>query len=446
MRATTRRTGRYKDQSIGDTPKVYTIAVDGKPTKVVGVGCKNGGFYVLGPTTGGIAGHTPIYTGPPAYPLAPAAGPADARPAELDRRACRPAARPTGDDLHQRNRCPPAGLARRARCERQPPTGGRVVAICAGHAGPSAGGTSGPRSPRSAGPPPKPVYTDVGDPVASGIAVANGVVYFTAVASGKLVALDAATGEVLKEIDLGPVWSGPSVSRGRVYVGTGNTLFSRPITRRSSQEVHRRPLLLRLAGRGRGRPTGIGEIADASWRCAVIRAVVRCGCNRHERMKRRNGAVPSALPASVCQKAVDRVICQVLRGLLGFSLLLTPSTGRSYGCRPRAGSARLSGPFATSTGLPHHEDCDETLAFVGRRIRANRYQRLLLLSAKLIRHRGACATRHRRSIRPRRSCSNYTVVQPQVVQPQYVQPTTYVQPQTACQPVVCQPVCAPCCQ
>jgi hypothetical protein len=31
---------------------------------------------------------------------------------------------------------------------------------------------------------------------------------------------------VLKEIDLGPVWSGPSVSRGRVYVGTGNTLFN----------------------------------------------------------------------------------------------------------------------------------------------------------------------------------------------------------------------------
>ena len=31
---------------------------------------------------------------------------------------------------------------------------------------------------------------------------------------------------MLKEIDLGPVWSGPSVSRGRVYVGTGNTLFS----------------------------------------------------------------------------------------------------------------------------------------------------------------------------------------------------------------------------
>src|SRR4029450_8776060 len=76
------------------------------------------------------------------------------------------------------------------------------------------------------GPPPKPVYSDVGDPVASGIAVANGVVYFTTVASGKLVALDADNGSVLKEIDLGPVWSGPSVSRGRVYVGTGTTPFN----------------------------------------------------------------------------------------------------------------------------------------------------------------------------------------------------------------------------
>jgi outer membrane protein assembly factor BamB len=52
--------------------------------------------------------------------------------------------------------------------------------------------------------------------------VANGVIYFTTVASGKLIALDATTGDLLKEIDVGPVWSGPSISRGRVYVGTGN--------------------------------------------------------------------------------------------------------------------------------------------------------------------------------------------------------------------------------
>ena len=52
--------------------------------------------------------------------------------------------------------------------------------------------------------------------------------YFTTTVSNKLVALDAATGrELLKdEIDLGPVWCGPTVSRGRVYVGTGNQLFA----------------------------------------------------------------------------------------------------------------------------------------------------------------------------------------------------------------------------
>ena len=76
------------------------------------------------------------------------------------------------------------------------------------------------------GTPEKPAFTNVGDPVASGIALANGVAYFTTTVSNKLVALDTATGNVLKEIDLGPVWCGPTVSRGRVYVGTGNLLFS----------------------------------------------------------------------------------------------------------------------------------------------------------------------------------------------------------------------------
>ena len=42
------------------------------------------------------------------------------------------------------------------------------------------------------------------------------------------MALDALTGKLLKEIDLGPVWTDPSVSRGRVYVGSGNTLFNPP--------------------------------------------------------------------------------------------------------------------------------------------------------------------------------------------------------------------------
>ena len=54
----------------------------------------------------------------------------------------------------------------------------------------------------------------------------GGVAYFTTTVSNNLVAIDAATGKSLKEIHLGPVWSGPVVSRGRVYVGTGNLLFS----------------------------------------------------------------------------------------------------------------------------------------------------------------------------------------------------------------------------
>jgi outer membrane protein assembly factor BamB len=106
-----------------------------------------------------------------------------------------------------------------------PPTGGRVVALSADtqrelwrHERPRIAAIGGSAA--------KPMYKDVGDPVASGLALANGVLYFTTTASGKLVVLDAAQGTLLKEIELGPVWSGPSVSNGCVYVGTGNTLFN----------------------------------------------------------------------------------------------------------------------------------------------------------------------------------------------------------------------------
>jgi polyvinyl alcohol dehydrogenase (cytochrome) len=216
--------GRYKDQSIGDTPKIYTISEAGKPTQVVGVGCKNGGFYVLRATDGRILAHTPVYTGPPTYPLSPKP---DRRMLALPgvigglQTGCATDGRTiftNGID------CLRLMAQERPVDSIVPPTGGRVVALSPDtrterwrHERPKVASLGGPK--------PKPRYTDVGDPVASGVAVANGVVYFTTVASGKLVALDAATGAVLKEIDLGPVWSGPSVSRGRIYVGTGNTLF-----------------------------------------------------------------------------------------------------------------------------------------------------------------------------------------------------------------------------
>jgi polyvinyl alcohol dehydrogenase (cytochrome) len=225
MRAYDPKEGRYKDQSIGDTPKVYTIAAKGTPTKVVGVGCKNGGFYVLNAADGRIVAQTPIFTGPPTYPLNPKPDPRMlALPSAMGglQTGCATDGRTIFtnaiDALQLASQEAQAASA-------APPTGGRVVALSLDtrterwrHERPRVGSVGGPK--------PKPIFNDVGDPVASGIAVANGVVYFTTVTSGKLVALDSASGALLKEIDVGPVWSGPSVSRGRVYVGSGNTLFT----------------------------------------------------------------------------------------------------------------------------------------------------------------------------------------------------------------------------
>ena len=223
MRSYDPSTGRYKDQSIGDTPKIYSISVNGTPTKVVGAGCKNGGFYVLDAADGRILHHTPIYTGPPTYPLTPAP---DKRVLALPSAigGLQTGCATDGKSIFT-NGIDAIGLGSQERIDAsRPPTAGRVVAIS-----PDARAErwrhERPKIPSLGGPAPVAVYKNVGDPVASGVAVANGVVFFTTAASGKLVALDAATGGLLKQIDLGRVFSGPSVSRGRVYVGTGNTLF-----------------------------------------------------------------------------------------------------------------------------------------------------------------------------------------------------------------------------
>jgi outer membrane protein assembly factor BamB/dienelactone hydrolase len=225
MRAFDPKEGRYKDQSIGDTPKIYMLPVGGADTKVVGVGCKNGGFYVLRADDGHIVDHTPLYTGPPTYPLSP---PPDRRMLALPscigglQTGCATDGKTIFTNGIDSLRL---GSQERPEASAVPPTGGRVVALSPDtriefwrHERPKVSSLGGPL--------PKRVYKDVGDPVGAGIAVANRVLYFTTVASRKLVVLDAGTGSMLKEIDLGPVWSGPSVSRGRVYAGTGNTLFS----------------------------------------------------------------------------------------------------------------------------------------------------------------------------------------------------------------------------
>ncbi|MBA4062593.1 MAG: hypothetical protein C0501_02580 [Isosphaera sp.] len=211
----------YKDQAIGDTPKIYTVAVDGRATKVVGCGSKNGGFYVFDAATGKILNHTPVYAGPPVNP------PKDVDPRTLAlpsaigglQTGCA-----TDGKAVYTNGIDCLGLGVRGRYT--VPTGGRVVSIGLDaarenwrHERPKVAGVGGTRE--------APAFKDVGDPVASGVAVANGVVYFTTAVSNRLVMLDAATGKAVKEVELGePVWCGPVVSRGRVYVGTGNLLFS----------------------------------------------------------------------------------------------------------------------------------------------------------------------------------------------------------------------------
>jgi len=213
------KAGKYKDQSIGDTPKIYTIEVEGRPTKVVGCGTKNGGFYVLDAATGMVLYNTPTYAGPPT------SQPANVHPRMLAfpssigglQSGCA-----TDGKAVYTNGIDFLGLGFVSGAK---PTGGRVVSISLDareenwrHERPKVTAVGGTAE--------KPAFTNVGDPVGSGIALANGVAYFTTTANNKLVALDTATGSVLKEIELGPVWCGPTVSRGRVYAGTGNLLFS----------------------------------------------------------------------------------------------------------------------------------------------------------------------------------------------------------------------------
>ncbi len=218
-------TGLYKDQSVGDTPKIYTLDHNGTPTRVVGVGCKNGAFYVLRASDGQILHHTPVYNGPPTQPLSSPRDPSTlALPSAIGglQTGCATDGRTiytNGIDAIR------LGTQDSVDASHAPPTGGRVVALSL-DTNTERWRHERPRIAHVGGPPPAAVYEDVGDPVASGIAIGNGVLFFTTVVSNKLVALDADTGRSLKEIDLGPVWSGPSISRGRVYVGTGNTLFN----------------------------------------------------------------------------------------------------------------------------------------------------------------------------------------------------------------------------
>ena len=266
MRAYDPKTGRYKDQSIGDTPKIYTIERDGKPTQ--GGRRRLQERRLLRPgrrrrqDPGSHADlHRPADVSRSTRRRTAGCSRCPARSA-----ACRPAAPPTArasSPTASTRSC--SGTQETEVGSDVPPTAGRVVCISIDtrterwrHERPKAA-PAGKRL--------QALFKDVGDPVASGIAVANGVVYFTTTMSKKLVALDAATGEVLKEIELGPVWSGPAVSRGRVYVGTGNILFSSPGDMSLfPHQPNGAVVSLRLAGRGRSEPARRREESNGATR------------------------------------------------------------------------------------------------------------------------------------------------------------------------------------
>ena len=200
------KTGRYKDQSIGDTPKIYTIDVDGKPTQGRRrAAARTAASTSSTPRPAKLLAHTPIYTGPPVRPPPNVDPRTLALPSAIGglQTGCATdgkAIYTNGIDILGLGADPEPHSRRRAAASSRSAWTRRTENWR--HERPKVTAVGGTKE--------KPAFTDVGDPVASGIAVANGVAYFTTTVSNKLVALDTATGAVLKEIDLGPVWCGPS--------------------------------------------------------------------------------------------------------------------------------------------------------------------------------------------------------------------------------------------
>jgi polyvinyl alcohol dehydrogenase (cytochrome) len=169
------------EADIGDSPQVYTL--NGK--KVVGAGQKKTGIYwVLDASTGALVNKI------------------QAVPNCKDSLGLFADSAIMGDVV----------FANGVNCKLQPatPPAGEVVALKNDASGKLWEFPSAPRI----------------DSVLSGVAVANGVVYFhTSGFSSVLYALDATTGQCLASVPTSGGISGPSVSKGQIYVGTG-TIFA----------------------------------------------------------------------------------------------------------------------------------------------------------------------------------------------------------------------------
>ncbi len=161
------------DVDFGDSPQIYRL-LNGK--LVVGAGSKNGVYYVLDAATGTLVNQ---YTAEPQCqpPLGLFADSAVAK----------------GVVYANGNNCSPQG---------------ELIAINGDGSGEKWRFTS-----------------TLGSAALSGVAVANGVVYFQVINAngGSLYAIDASNGKKLAELPISTAASGPSVVDGQVYLGTGLT-------------------------------------------------------------------------------------------------------------------------------------------------------------------------------------------------------------------------------
>jgi polyvinyl alcohol dehydrogenase (cytochrome) len=169
----------HPDFDIGDSPQIYKIG----GRTVVGAGQKSGFFHVLDAATGAEVS-TPIQLAPSGTVGGLFADSAYA------------------DGVNYANGTDWPGLL-----SGQPPNRGILSAIAA----------DGSHELWH--------FNTPSSPNISGVAVANGVVYFQSMLDGTLYALDAKTGTELAHVATGGESSGPSVSRGQVYLGTGDSAF-----------------------------------------------------------------------------------------------------------------------------------------------------------------------------------------------------------------------------
>lgn len=166
----------HPDADFGDSPQVYNLP-DGR--RVVGAGQKSGFYHVVDATTGALIAQSQVEVGGLLGGLF-----ADTAVAN-------------GIVYANGVNWPTPGGA--------PPVGGDLIAM-------SGDGHELWRFPTPS------------SPDLAGVAVANSVVYFTSSYSGRLFGLNASTGSVVAQVPVGISNSGPSVSRGQIYVGTGDAV------------------------------------------------------------------------------------------------------------------------------------------------------------------------------------------------------------------------------